>query len=258
MTWLSCSKDVNIDYENFYRCSNTANIPQSIKTFLVAGQSNAGNQGNFNDIPFGYFDGTCAWHYYSDEEGFGQLQSENFDRGGVEVSIGRELSLKYNEPIFIFKYFKGGTPLVPKDDLEDWSIRSGELYDAFLNNFSTMESHCTNCRFDIIGMAWIQGEKDASLSSTELDYFNELTDLMGGVRNNFGGELPISIVQLNLEHPAGNYNKIKIRNAQNNFVDNDGNAFLIDVDDIDYDPDNIPHYDMAGYLEIGRRIAENY
>ncbi len=252
--------DFDIDFDLQFQCESMTEVPERIKTFLIAGQSNAGNLGYTQEIPEGYLDGICAWHYFRPELGFIELQQGNNEdhRGGVEMAIGRELSLKYNEPILIYKYSKGDTPLVQNDNLQDWSVHSNELFEKFILNYSSMINDCNHCETDIIGMAWIQGEKDAALFAEEDDYLNELTDLMGSVRNTFGMQLPVSIVQLNISHPSSKYNKTKIRNAQNNFVDNDGNAFLIDIDDIDYDPDNIPHYGMAGYLEIGRRIAENY
>ncbi len=244
------------------------NIPQSgsIKTFIIAGQSNAGSIGKANEIPDGYLDGTCTWLFYQSDRGIQELKpgvntcpKDNCGTAGVEVSIAKELYEKYKEPILIFKYYKGGTALRENTKNIDWSTNSkGELFDRFRNNFKKLQGTYPNLNFDILGMAWIQGEKDASGGTKSNIYYNELNKLIETTRTFIGKNFPVSIVKLNIQHKAAHSKKQEIRKAQTRFVNSDENAFLIDVDDVKYDPAYIPHYTMAGYMEIGKRIAKKH
>ncbi len=265
-TITSCQKSEPFLVEDFFKCTVQEPVNQRIKIFIIAGQSNAGHLGKVNEIPEGYFGDECVWYYYRPSKGFLQMEpgentcgAKNCDKAGVEVSIGKELVDKYNEPILIYKYFQGGSPLAQKEDYEDWSTRSvGENYDQFKSNFEELKNNCLNCNFDFIGMAWIQGEKDASLSVKTADYKEELSLMMNDIRSSIAPNLSLSIVQLNVAHAASEWNVTKIRNAQNEFVEEDEHSFIIEVDDINYDPNNPPHYKMEGYLEIGKRIAANH
>ncbi len=255
----------------FYSCHeyNTPNYiypEKKVKLFLIAGQSNAQPLGIADEIPYNYLKDTDLWYYFNPSVGLNSLSpgfntcfGENCNKAGVEVGIGKKLHDKYQEPILIFNYSKGHSPLVQNDDIKDWSVHSnGEYFDRLKRNFEDLKKYCINCTFDIIGFTWIQGEKDLQLSNNAEDYLFELKDLVRDLRLHLDQDFPVSIVQINIQHPSSEYKKEQLRRVQNLFVTEDGNAHLINVDDIDLDPDNIPHYLMKGYLEIGNRIGSRH
>ncbi len=237
-----------------------------VKTFLIAGQSNAGSIGKTDEIPDGYLDDKCVFIYYRNDRGVQILEpgvntcpGDPCGKAGVEVGLAKELYDTYKEPILIYKYYKGGTALRANEKNLDWSVKSNrELFHRFKTNFLKMKSSQPNVELDIIGMAWIQGEKDASGSTSSGVYFNELKTLVAETRAFTETEFPISIVRLNIQHKTALSKKQGIRKAQTRFVNTDGNAFLVDVDNIPYDPAYVPHYLMSGYIEIGKRIASDY
>ena len=101
---------------------------------------------------------------------------------------------------------------------------------------------------------WYQGENDCSGNLTTAEYLQELTEHVARVRaaaNN--PEMLAVIVQLGPSLSAGRGGYMAIREAQRQFVLQDGNAVLVPA--LGRTLKDSVHLDNSGYRELGREIG---
>ncbi len=195
------------------------------------------------------------------------------DRFGVELTFAMKLrELFPEENIAIVKYSKGGSSIDVAAGAgygcwhPDYTQGNGvNQYDHFL---AAAEGAFRNTDIDgdgrkdrLIpsGIVWMQGETDANYEQAASVYKDNLRMLMGMFRDVFGSqEIPVVIGRISESHldsdsTVWTYGDM-VRQAQADFVSEDGNAALVTSTDryLYSDP---WHYDTNGYIDLGKEFA---
>ncbi len=198
------------------------------------------------------------------------------DRFGLELSLASRLQELYpGDRIALIKYSRGGTSI---DSLAtgrfgcwepDYQGSSGiNQYDNFLLTVNTAMNAADingDGTKDILipaGIVWMQGESDASFNEEIADrYYDNLKRLMDLIRAGFRcDDLPVVIGKISDSWDDPDDGKVwdygeLVQYAQEKYARTDGNAAI--VRDTRYYKYSDPwHYDSEGYLDLGKRFAE--
>ena len=178
---------------------------------------------------------------------------------GPEIGFGLTLARQLPPAhLAIVKHGRGGTDLA-----EDWApgaVGGRQLYAAFLAQARSALARLRSAGtpYELGAFVWVQGEADATRRTWAEQYEANLTELLARVRADFGvPRLPALIV---LTADGRRYPQMKfaadVRAAQRSVVRRDRCAALVSGDDLSFL--DAAHYDAAGQLELGRRLAEAY
>jgi hypothetical protein len=237
-----------------------------IKTFIIAGQSNALG-GAWPPYPPGeLLDPQDSLYSYSLATGSGIMQSSGWEQVrtlwpspphnvsfGVEITFAHEMEQRLGEPIAIIKVASNGSNLH-----EQWRPSVNILYPWLVENVQTSLAELATAGYepDLAGMLWIQGESDSVWDFWAGQYEANLQDLVDALRIDLSAStLPVA---LNLLHtgtgaPAGDL----LREQQLSFTTNDPYATAFDSSDIPLGPDNL-HYPNESFLALGVRFADAF
>ena len=202
------------------------------------------------------------------------------DRFGVELTFARRLKeLHPDRNIALIKYSRGGTSIDERAArfFGSWEAdftggpreHSGvNQYDHFLatlrNAFSAtdIDGDGEPDRLVPAGIVWMQGESDAAATAEiARGYERNLKRLMDLIRAALRhDDLPVAIGRISdsgrdaRDGKMWNHGEI-VRQAQHAFVDSDVAAAIVTSTD-DYGYSDPAHYDSAGYIDFGRKLAE--
>jgi len=219
-----------------------------LKVFVFAGQSNiVGWLAKVSEMPEElkeeqkealYFNGR-QWTPLAPRK----VQGQGF---GPEIAFSYKLTRKLKEPIGIIKVAYGSTSLA-----EDWSPDNPKSrYHRLLKRVNAARE---NRKFEIVGMLWMQGERDSKYPKMAKAYGVNLATFIDRARKDFKSPDMLFI--------AGRVNPPK---AMFKFVDTVRKAqeecklpryAFIDCDPLKKGPDNV-HYTTEGYVEMGYRFAD--
>jgi hypothetical protein len=196
------------------------------------------------------------------------------NRFGVELSFAEKIQELYSgDKIAIIKYSRGGTAIdtVAAGTAGSWDPdfrgKHGiNQYDHFLqtvrNAYGSIDID-GNGKVDKLipcGILWMQGEADAEKEETAHRYHKNLKRLMDLIRAVFRvDDLPVVIGKIsdswnNEEGKVWNYGEM-VQAAQEKFAATDEKAAI--VRDTRYYKYSDPwHYDSEGYIDLGKRFAE--
>ncbi|MCE5278228.1 MAG: sialate O-acetylesterase [Planctomycetaceae bacterium] len=237
---------------------------QTVKVFILAGQSNMGGAGNVAEL----FEqqrkippSIRLW------EG-GQFRELVWNKSfGPEVGFADGL-LKAGVagPVVLVKLGPGGTHLYgdwAPDGKADANGRGG-LYAKLMAEVAAatqaIEAQGKHAR--IAGMCWMQGERDARDKVMGESYRANLKAFVARLRKDTAvADMPVVIARISPRKivvdlgPAFQVQPYRqaVREAQEKVARDDGRAAWIDADDLPQF-DNL-HYDAAGQLMLGRRFA---
>ncbi|WP_340106876.1 sialate O-acetylesterase [Rhodohalobacter sp. 8-1] len=265
--------------------------------FILAGQSNMDGEGYVDDLPphlKRVFEN--AWIYNPNRRDDQQpIENKGFweklkpghgsgyrtdgsrsyysNRFGPELSFAsRVLEKSPEHKILIYKYAKGGSS-IHSDAATDWGCWHPEYTRGNqINQWTHFQHHLQRARetaerkFGRIvpaGIAWHQGESDASHTRSIADSYGEnLSVLLNKMREQLNNRsLPIAVGQISdsmmgrgkrkQTYPFGDI----LKSAQRLFVEQDKHAALVTA------PENHGfidawHYDSQTYIELGYRFAE--
>ncbi len=229
-----------------------------VKVILMAGQSNMegrGQNADLADLAPGLqqpqADVQIHWHgVWSDlQPGLGGQNTEF----GPELTFGRAVADALpGENIVLIKYAAGGTNLA-----EDWNPSlPGSMWTGFVNAVNNALAALDPSVYDpqIVGMVWMQGERDSKFEEMALAYEQNLATFIPAVREQFGvPNLPFIIGQIHSKN-TGDF-KYTIQDAQTNVWMNTPNSGLVYTDDLSLHADLL-HYDSRGSLDLGFRFAD--
>lgn len=255
---MSSINDPNIC--DCYHCEDLECYEGTKKVFLILGQSNAGTQGLVSDIIGDYTAlGTCI-PYFSNTTGASTTETGNTsgsgDYFGVELSMSYCLQCRYKN-FATFKYAVGGTGLFQNPNQNDWNVNSsGEVFDGFKSSWDNFVAQCP-CPVEVLGIVWIQGEKDSSNNGWANAYAQNLQDLINGVYAHIGQTPTWINVRLNSDLVNPPQSKplsalTTVQNAQETVGDG-----WINIDDLPLGTDGV-HYDAPEVEEIGSRICKKF
>ncbi len=196
------------------------------------------------------------------------------DRFGVELSFAEKMKELFpGERIAIIKYSRGGTSIdtAAAGGAGAWlpSYTGGNginQYDHFIatvNGALTAGDIDGDGNKDVLipsGILWMQGESDANNEYSTSIYKENLAMLIDSIRNVFSApEMPVAIGRISDSH--NDADSIvwtwgdAVRDAQANYVAEDGNAALVTSTD-NYSYSDPWHYDSEGFIDLGRKFAE--
>lgn len=269
-----------------------------LNLYILAGQSNMDGEGSVDDLPphlNRVFD--SAWIYNPnrrddqnpvDDRGFWERLrpghgpgfrtdgSRNYysERFGPELSFASILlEKKPEQKILIYKYAKGGSSIHP-DVTTGWGCWDPNYHHGNgINQWTHFQYHLHRAletaekKFGRTvvpaGIAWHQGESDASQTRTIAEAYGEnLSKVLNGIRKEVGySVLRIAVGQISdsmmgrgkrkQTYPFGDI----VKSAQRQFVEQDKHATLVKA------PENHGfidawHYDSQTYIELGYQFAD--
>ncbi len=264
---------------------------ETVRVFLLAGQSNMAGQGRASGL-------TPPWNSPQDDvwiwqddlgdnvgwaslrPGFGGSDGNfgsagNHDRPGStvdefgpEVSIGRVLADAYpNDRIALVKHAGPGRSLQThwNPDYQD-TPGVDDMYRQLMDKVDKATSLLDGgLEFEVAGMFWAQGVRDAEDRSgpeAKLNYAENLERLISAVRADFANpNMPFVLAQTHDEVSVRDglsvANLNTIRSAQESVATADEFVAMVRTDDISLRDDRV-HIDTTGQIEHGRRLADAY
>ena len=189
------------------------------------------------------------------------------DYFGLELSFANAIgdATGSTNDVAIVKVTRGGTNL-----RNDWRAptatdpSSGFLYSALISHVtdSLAELRADGSTANVEGFLWHQGESDSG-SQTRIENYPDLfTDLVAGVRDNFGSDIPVVLGEL-AENRGGSVENgpsdstQDFNNTLQTFVDTTllTDISLVSSEGITTPDDDLTHFDALGQIELGERFA---
>lgn len=205
---------------------------------------------------------------FEDDEWHDLLPRESF---GPEVGFSLEISFAFpNDKIVLCKVARGGANLY-----YDWNPDGiskgledeyrGPLYPKIMTAINKLKKHLSfgDELWEISGLIWMQGERDATFKFMSESYGRNLAAFVAAVRKDTANpELPLILGQIaprvyipeegKFQHPFRN----TVQEAQRQFTRIDPFAKLVETVDLPQS-DNL-HFDTGGQIELGKRFAQAY
>lgn len=267
-------------------CNTPKLVPTTVDVYLILGQSNANGSGTLATI--GSYDSSIvepfkkvlyvarhATQYWSQNVvlvPWGDLRARNPSNNGFgcELSFGKRLF--YNKPDYknqdkkmaVIKSGVGSTTLLPSTTNHSWDVWLSDLSIDYINarlDYLTNNGYTT---INIKGIVWIQGESDVYKHPHLLNqYTTYLEAMMNKIKTNIPGtqNLEIVVVGLNPSAPAWASDSTKLANALffnqqiSTFANSKADYHYVSSNGLDMLPGNNPHYDGAGLIKLGYKVA---
>lgn len=273
-------------------------VPQSgLNLYILAGQSNMDGEGYVDELPSHLnrvFDNAWIYNPNRNEDqqpvenrgfweklrpghgsGFRTDGRRNYysDKFGPELTFAsRLLEKRPEQKILIYKYAKGGSS-IHSDVATGWGCWDPDYHRGNgINQWTHFQHHFHRAietaerKFGLAvpaGIAWHQGESDASHTRTIAEAYGEkLSGLLNKIREELSNRsLPIAVGQISdsmmgrgkrkQTYPFGDI----VKSAQQRFVEQDNHVALVTA------PENHGfidawHYDSQTYIELGYRFAD--
>ena len=155
---------------------------------------------------------------------------------------------------------RGGTNL-----RNDWRAPTAEdstggfLYEALIGhvNASLAQLTADGDQANVQGFLWHQGESDSGSSTTIENYPGLFTDLVDGVRDNFGDDIPVVLGELAPNRPG---NTVQFNDTIQTLDDPNSSDFISGVSVVSSaglttPANDLTHFDANGQIGLGERFA---
>lgn len=210
----------------------------------LGGQSNAAGQGSDST---GFVFDTSHVNYFLDSVNVA-FDAAHAITGtfGPDLTMGNTIAAAATGgTIVLSKHAIGGTAL------SRWLPANADLWPGLASAIDAAKALGTRGAF-----VWFQGEADANDGAmTAATYKSQLDTLAAAVRAQFGYTTRIFIVELNYAFVgAFSVSGLEVRRGQEQFVAADGNAEIVNFDDM-VPSLGITHYGGNQPLSLGRRIG---
>ena len=230
--------------------------------YLFAGQSNT--LGYLNEGPAPYVP-TARVQMWTDTNGDGVGDAFNYLRPGwntgtaanphawgPEVAFAAEwLDHNAEGTLYLGKVAKGSTGLAQDEGALDWSPEStGELFDQATRVSHDMRATLGVERLD--GIAWMQGETDATDAAKASAYHDNLAEFAQEARFEWGA----TDIALGRIGAAGAYSQA-VREAQWLLDQEDDHLTSFKTLDFGLRPDGL-HYDAEGQIALGNAFYDGW
>ena len=198
------------------------------------------------------------------------LQGEGESAFGPELGLADKLHEMYpDKTFFIIKCAWGGTNLYSQWLSPTSKGMTGSLYKQFISFVNTSVDYLISKNYDvkIEGMCWMQGESDAFTKKHSEKYAEQLSNLIGDIRNEFSqyaGEDEIAFVDAYIADTPGVWpyyeavnrgkDEVAAKSTMNTVIDTIA-AGLECTEEPEGAPD-LAHYDSMSEIKLGHLFAE--
>ena len=234
-----------------------------LEVYLLAGQSNMDGGGLVSglapsmqvateQIPL-FWSGRWAWRGLSPSSYWG------VNYFGPEVSFGHRLAeLDSEQPIALIKHAVGGTNLAecwfPGEDSQD--SNQGSCYSGFIATVDAAlgELEASETPYQVSGMAWMQGESDATYLEWANAYEGNLTHFLSRVREDLstpGLPFVMGRIDCTVHCPF----RDTVRAAQDKVAEDVPKVSVVETEDLPQVADAL-HFDASGMRTLGERFAD--
>ena len=243
----------------FFATSVSIDNPETIKVFLLGGQSNMVGLGQIADLEQRYLKPLDKIKIWNMETGKWEVLypgclTESKSTFGPEISFGYTIAgVLPAGDIRLVKYAVNGTALY-----NDWAPAVGPQYLGFMKTAKTALADiiASGTDYEIAGMLWLQGESDADENQADT-YEKNLAAFIAHIRNEFKTPEMKFVIARVLAHYGGNTGQAAIvRDAQATLAESMDHVTWFDTDDCPRL--NAGHYNSKGLIEIGKRFAESF
>jgi len=232
--------------------------PMAPAVFILAGQSNMVGRGITADLSdtLRRVPSRVTFILSGEEREFGDQPTF-----GPEVGFAHSLAEAWpGREIILIKHAVGGTSLLAWAPAWDSAqaertrnAAAGPLYDALLGQFR--EARLPN-EFQVLGILWMQGERDANFPEVADDYEGNLRTLIRAFRRDLAApEVPFFMGQIN-PPSTGWPAAARVRAAQETSAEEIPRTLLIRTEDLSKRDDEPVHYDGSGLLQLGSRFSD--
>jgi hypothetical protein len=225
------------------------------RVYFMFGQSNMGGKGALIDLPARldqplrncYIWNTGAWEVL--EAG---VNGSHQDLVGPIFEFAYRMREKFPNDIHYFVFHADASLGLAQDGSEeDWSTSSSsEAYDTALGYWNAAKATIHN--YTIIGLCWMQGERDSRIEAKANAYNTNEETLFTAFNTDFGAD-KVVVGKLHDSLPAGTYPYVDtVNTAKDTNIKVHG---TINTDSFGLLGDNI-HFDTAGAIELGQNFAD--
>lgn len=217
-----------------------------LKVFVLAGQSNMLGHGKASELPEELKAAQKMTQVTLNGKRWTSLAPPKKQDGlvGLEYSFALEMSSRLNEPIGIIKQAIGGTSLA-----KDWNPEDPQW--LYANLLAKVAAAQRSRRIEIVGMCWLQGERDSKQQEMADAYAKNLSHFIEKARTDFHSPKMFFVAgRVNPAYPYVN----TVRKAQEK-CPVPGYAF-VDCDNVSRIPPGNLHYDTKGLVTLGRKFAD--
>jgi hypothetical protein len=215
-----------------------AHAGEPVPVFILAGQSNMDGRADPAGLPADLPPPANVLVFTGSD--WGQLRPGK--QFGPEISFGPAMATALGREIGLVKFAKGGTNLAA-----DWKPDGGGCYGLLLKR---VQAAVASRQIRLAGLLWVQGESDGKDTAMASAYLDNFVVLVGRLRADFQvPDLPVVALRVNPPFPHAP----AVRAA----LEKPGLARYawVDGDDLAKAKDKL-HYDAAGQIELGRRLAK--
>lgn len=259
---LSKERGFFIDYRD---------CPTQVNTVGLLGQSNAEGRAKITELTSPYQARTSPAGCFISRRN--TLTTAALVMGSTQqtdaptTDFGPEMGMAWKSEdngkgLYISKYAIGGTFLGATAAI-DWNI-SEDAVSAYFNNalrnLWTMEADMLNAGVgpNLRGIAWMQGENDATLEATGSAYESNLTALIATTRQQVGDSAAkFALARIRNQDPSFNPAALaNVRAAYAAIASADANVDWFDTDSFSLRADNV-HYNGAGMKLLGEAFYDS-
>ena len=266
------------------------NAQKSVKIVLLAGQSNMAGAGNYEALSQGdkaRVEAAAERVFLCNNENnslplssyYSKYQDEKRGYGNVfgpELFIGVTLAEQYpDEGFLLLKRAEGGTSLYGAWH-PNWTEERGRVGEnkAHKQSMQLVKEHMTIINanlerlekdgrsYEIIGMAWMQGENDAARELRAREYEENLKKLITKYRKTYTSkDMPFVMGQINSRYGNFPEGPAMVRQAVVNIAEADTDCAVIHIStdeswsDFPKTSDNV-HYNHEGQKRLGIAMGE--
>ena len=219
-----------------------------LKVFVLAGQSNmAGRLAKLSELPDDLKGEQKEAFFFNGQRWIPLTPGKTESRGfGPEIPFAHRMTEKLGEPVGIIKFARGGSNLA-----EQWSPTNPESF--YVRLLGMVEAAQKSRKIKVVGMLWMQGERDAKLRKMAEAYAENLAKFILAARNDYKNP-ELFFVAGRVNPPKRKFPFVDaVRKAQEECKA--PHYALINCDTLKKGPDNV-HYATQGYIDMGTKFAD--
>lgn len=240
--------------------------PRPVQVYLLGGQSNMDGGGFVTGLPPSlqlaqddvrlFWSGRGLWQGLSPASTWSRYGSGEYF--GPEVTFGRAMQDATGDAaVAVIKHAVGGTNLAdcwdPGASRADAS--QGSCYRDFLATVDAALAalDAEGQPYEIAGMAWMQGEADATYEPFADAYADNLTHFVSRIREDVSApSMPFAMGRIDCRQHCPW--RDAVRSAQQAVADADPLVFAVETADLPQNADGL-HFDASGVRTLGARLA---